>query len=231
MSYQQATIQFNDVSALVVAPKHKVQASMIWLHGLGASGYDFAPAVTELGIPPELGVRFVFPHAPSRAVTLNNGFLMPAWYDIYGLKFGTREDAPGLARAARWVEEIIAHEHALGIPHERIIIGGFSQGGAVALQCVLRYQQRLGGLLALSTYLPLASTLTQEITSANLSIPIFVGHGEFDPLVPVSWTDYTMQQLQQLGYRPELHIYAMEHSVNQQEMHDIGQWIKRILDK
>lgn len=229
MIYQQTSMQFNDLSALVVAHEQHAQASIIWLHGLGANGYDFAPAVNDLDIPVELGLRFIFPHAPTRPVTLNGGFHMPAWYDLYGLKFGSEEDALGLAQAARWVGDIIAHEHALGIPFDRMIIGGFSQGGAVALQTALRYPHRLGGLLALSTYLPLAKTLATEVSAANLELPIFVAHGQFDTLVPASWADYTIQQLQHLSYQPELHVYPMEHSVCHEELRDIGKWIKTII--
>ncbi len=158
---------------------------MIWLHGLGADGHDFEPIVPHLGIPAEAGVRFVFPHAPAIPVTLNMGMVMPAWYDITELDLKKRHDEAGIRLAASRVEALIARERESGIPSEKIVLAGFSQGGAIAIHTALRHAEPLAGLLALSSYLVLPEALEAERSEANLRLPIFQGHGTLDPMVPV----------------------------------------------
>ncbi len=220
--------QYQHVSALVVEPDQTIKATVIWLHGLGADGHDFEPVVPYFA-PEKLGLRFIFPHAPARPITLNGGYQMPAWYDIYALKFGAQEDAPGIHQAAGWIEEIINRENQRGISYGRIILGGFSQGGALSLHCGLRFPQRLGGILALSTYLPLASTLAQELNPNNQNIPIMMAHGTYDSLVPIDWAEYAKNQLNALGISVAWHAYPIEHTVCMEELTDIANWMQGIL--
>src|SRR5437868_3720690 len=159
-------------------------AAVIWMHGLGADGHDFEPIVPELGLPSSMSVRFIFPHAPVRPVTLNNGMRMRAWYDIIQLGGGA-EDAPGIRASQGLVEELIAGQTKKGMAPERIVLAGFSQGGAIALHTALRHPARLAGVLALSTYLPLASTVQGEMNAANRDTPIFMAHGEYDDVIPL----------------------------------------------
>jgi phospholipase/carboxylesterase len=200
-------------------------ASVIWLHGLGADGNDFVPIVPELNLPDSLGIRFIFPHAPERPVTCNGGYVMRAWYDIYSLDNLDKEDHEGMRDAQHIVESLIQQEMDRGMAAQRIILMGFSQGGAVALYSGLRFSQRLGGIGALSTYLPLADMLTDEKHSANADIPIFMAHGQFDPVVRYALGESSCQALQQRGYPMEWHRYPMEHSVCLEEIRDIGHWL------
>ena len=204
-------------------------ASVIWLHGLGADGHDFAPIVAELALPETLAVRFVLPHAPQRPVTINNGYVMPAWYDIRGTDFTATEDAEGIERTRRHIEALIARERQRGVSAERIVLAGFSQGGAIALHTGLRHPERLAGILALSTYLPLADRLPHERHPANADTPIFMAHGRHDPIVPLPLADASRQRLEALGYAIEWHTYPMEHSVCPDEIADIRAWLLRIL--
>lgn len=199
------------------------QASIIWLHGLGADGSDFVPMVEQLPIAKKMPLRFIFPDAPEQPITLNNGFVMRAWYDIYHLKFGSREDAAGLQASARAINHLIDHEiQVTKIASEKIILAGFSQGGALALQCGLRYPQRLGGILALSTYLPLASTLEQEASPANKTIPILLAHGSEDAIIPLAWSEWTREVLSTMNYSVKFLQYPMAHSVCAKEILDIS---------
>jgi phospholipase/carboxylesterase len=204
-------------------------ASVIWLHGLGASGHDFEPLVPELGLPESAAVRFVFPHAPPQPVTINGGLVMPAWYDIVSPDFTRQEDAAGIRRSQQHLERLIAREQERGVPASRIVLAGFSQGGAIALHTGLRCSQRLAGILALSAYLPLADTLNSEASPANRDVPIFMAHGLYDPIVPIELAQASCEYLRQAGYDPEWHAYAMEHTVCAEEIRDIGQWLRRIL--
>lgn len=220
----------NFLPCVAIDPSIKPQAVIIWLHGLGADGHDFAQAVPQLNLPPELGIRFVFPHAPVRPITLNNGYQMRAWYDITGLTLCSREDELGIISSEQTIVALIDREIANGIPSNKIILAGFSQGGALALHTGLRYSKPLAGILALSTYLPLAKKLSTEKHTANYNIPIFLAHGENDPVIPLSWAQMAHQQLQHLNYAPQWQAYPMEHSVSQQEMHDIRQWIIKVCE-
>jgi len=203
-------------------------AAVIWLHGLGADGRDFEPIVPELRLPQSLSLRFVFPHAPIRPVTLNQGMRMRAWYDILQLG-GGREDDPGIRASQKSLEDLIAREGSRGIAPGRVVLAGFSQGGAIALQTALRYGERLAGTLALSTYLPLAATLAAERSAANRDAPIFMAHGSQDPMIPVDRARASRDALTQLGYAVEWHEYPMQHSVCLEEISDIAAWLTRVL--
>ncbi|MBK8065952.1 MAG: alpha/beta fold hydrolase [Betaproteobacteria bacterium] len=203
-------------------------AAVIWLHGLGADGHDFEPIVPELGLPPGLALRFVFPHAPMRPVTINMGMRMPAWYDILQMGGGA-EDAEGIRASQAALEGLIARECARGVKPERIVLAGFSQGGAVALQTGLRHAQALGGIMALSTYLPLAATLQAERSTANQTIPLFMAHGSQDPMINISRARQSLAALETLGYAVEWHEYPMQHSVCAEEIADISDWLVKIL--
>ena len=204
-------------------------ATIIWLHGLGADGHDFEPIVPELDLPADTPVRFIFPHAPKQPVTINGGMVMRAWYDLTGTEFARGEDATGVMRSAQLVEQLIAREIERGIPSTRIFLAGFSQGGAIALHTGVRYPQPLAGILALSTYLPLADRLTTEAQEANRTVPIFMAHGLYDPVVPFALGDHSFQILQENGYNIEWHSYPMPHSVNPDEIRDIGAWLRQRL--
>jgi phospholipase/carboxylesterase len=205
-------------------PSHAV----IWLHGLGADGSDFVPIVQELQLPP-LGVRFVFPHAPKRPVTINGGFVMRAWYDIVMQDLVRQEDERGIRESQAQVEALIAREGARGIPPGRIVLAGFSQGGVIALQTGLRQAKPLAGLLGLSCYLPLAAKIGQERDAASTDVPIFLGHGTADDIVPIKAGLAARDALAKLGCKVEWHQYPMPHSVHPDEIADIGAWLRRTL--
>ena len=196
-------------------------ATVIWLHGLGADGHDFEPIVPELEL--DKPVRFVFPHAPIRPVTINNGMRMRAWYDIYQFGAG-REDDAGVRASQKLVEEMIAAEKG-----RKVILAGFSQGGAIVLQTALRHPERLAGLMALSTYLPLSGTLAAERNKANHDLPIFMAHGKFDDIIPIQRAQQSRDFLQKLSYNVEWHEYPMPHSVCAEEIRDISEFLVRLL--
>jgi len=204
-------------------------AAVIWLHGLGADGHDFAPIISELPLAPDTAIRFIFPHAPFRPVTVNGGYVMRAWYDIYSLGDLSRQDQSGLEETRTLVEDIIEGEIARGIPAARIVLMGFSQGGAVALYAGLRHAQRLAGIGVLSAYLPLADETLAQANAANRDTPIFMGHGEFDPVVRPELGEQARDNLQRAHYRVEWHDYPMEHSVCLEEIGDIGRWLNKIV--
>ncbi len=207
-------------------------ASVIWMHGLGADGNDFVPVVQELGLPQALPVRFIFPHAPMQPVTINNGYVMRAWYDISldDLEGGSkRADEKGVRASQAAIGKLVSREAERGISFKNIVLAGFSQGGAVALQTGLRYPQQLAGVMALSTYLPLADSLPQEAAPANLLTPLFMAHGKHDPVVPYAMGSNSKVFLEKMGYRVEWHDYPMQHSVSLEEIQDIGVWLKRVL--
>lgn len=201
------------------------ERAILWLHGLGADGNDFVPIVPELGLDPALRVRFVFPHAPAIPVTINMGMVMRAWYDITDLDLGRRHDADGVRRSASAVAQLIAREEARGIPAERIVLAGFSQGGAIALHEGLRHPKRLAGIVALSTYLVLEATLGEEASPANAALPIFQAHGTHDPMVPVAAGERARDRLVASGHDVEWHAYPMEHQVCGPEISDLGAWL------
>jgi phospholipase/carboxylesterase len=204
-------------------------AAVIWLHGLGADGHDFEAIVPELDLPDARPVRFVFPHAPMQPVTINGGAVMRAWYDVYALEGARREDEAGVRASQARVEELIARETSRGIPASRLVLAGFSQGGAIALQTGLRHPERLAGVLALSTYLPLAGTLAAEASAANRGVPIFMAHGLHDPLIPVERAAISRERLAGAGYAVEWHEYPMAHAVCMQEITHVSAWLQRVL--
>lgn len=200
-------------------------AAVIWLHGLGASGNDFLPVVPELGLPEDAAVRFIFPHAPNLPVTINGGMTMPAWYDIKAMDIDRVVDTEQLMASAEAVGKLVEREVERGIPANRIIIAGFSQGGAVAYELGLSYPERLGGILALSTYFATADSVQRS--EANADVPISVYHGTFDPMVPESLGVRSVETLRAMGYEPTYQTFPMEHSVCLEEVEDIGRFIRR----
>jgi phospholipase/carboxylesterase len=203
--------------------------SIIWLHGLGADGNDFAPIVPELVDPAWPPLRFVFPHAPVRPVTINNGMSMRAWYDIAAFDLNARQDEAGMRASIAEVETLIARERSRGVPSEHIVLAGFSQGGAIALAAGLRHPDKLGGIIALSTYLPLHATLAGERHAANATLPIFWGHGTIDPVVILQRGTDSRDLLQSLGYTVDWHIYPMAHAVCAEEIDDLRHWLGKRL--
>jgi len=203
-------------------------AAVIWLHGLGADGYDFEPVVPELRLPPHLRVRFVFPHAPVRPVTINMGMRMRAWYDILQ-RGGGEEDEAGVRASQALVQALIEQEKGRGVDPRRIVLAGFSQGGAIVLQTGLRHPERLAGILALSTYLPLAGKLAAERSTANRGLPVFMAHGTHDPMIGIPRARESRAALETLGYPVQWKEYAMAHSVCGEEIADIAAWLLRIL--
>lgn len=205
-------------------------ACIIWLHGLGADGYDFAGIVSELQLPPHVRWRFIFPHAPLRPVTINGGADMRAWYDIFNLSDLSHEDKVGIIQSQALIIELIEQQRQNGISSQRIILAGFSQGGALALYCGLRYPERLGGILALSTYLPLLSALKTEAAPDNQATSIMQSHGHFDKVLPYALGEHTYHALLTLGYPITWHAYPMAHQVCAQEIIDINQWLLNRLE-
>jgi phospholipase/carboxylesterase len=212
---------------IVVNATKEHRASVIWMHGLGADGHDFQPVVHALNLP---HVRFILPHAPHRPVTLNNGYEMRAWYDIIGLGGNSPQDEAGIKAMQLQINALIEHEISLGIPANKIMLAGFSQGGAMALHTALRYPKALAGILALSTYLPLKPLLSQEKNNANHNIPIFMAHGQFDSIISLETAKASAQALKENGYTINWHEYPMAHSVSDQEIRDIGQFLRATLD-
>lgn len=210
-----------------IEPSSPATWSVVWLHGLGADGHDFEPIVPELGLSPEPGVRFVLPHAPAIPVTINMGMVMPAWYDIRDPDLDSRKDLEGLRRSMGHIERLLAREQERGIPPERIVLAGFSQGGAVALQLGLAYPRRLAGILALSTYL--LEPGLPEAAPANARTPIFQAHGSLDPMVPLAAGEATREVLAQRGYPVTWKIYPMPHAVCAEEVEDISRWLAGLM--
>ena len=216
------------LEALQIETGPKPGATVIWLHGLGADGHDFEPIVPELGLPASRPVRFIFPHAPVRPVTINMGMPMRAWYDILQLGGGP-EDEAGIRASQALIEGLIAGEKKKGIPASKILLAGFSQGGAIVLQTGLRHPEPLGGILALSTYLPLAAKLKEECSDKNRSVPLFMAHGDYDDMIPVTRAESSRAALEALGYKVEWHTYPMPHSVCPDEIGDMAAFLLRIL--
>jgi phospholipase/carboxylesterase len=216
-----------DAIQIETAPNPTV--AVIWLHGLGADGSDFVPIVRELDLSGCPAIRFIFPHAPTMPVTVNGGYVMPAWYDILGSDLTRREDESGLRKSQSAIEQLIAQEKARGIPTNRIVLAGFSQGCAMTLQTGLRHSEKLAGLLCLSGYLPLSAVFAAERHPANHGTPILMAHGLGDPVIPIQRAESSRDQLQSLGYQVEWHTYPMQHSVCPDEIDDISAWFKRVL--
>ncbi|MFT4101167.1 MAG: alpha/beta hydrolase [Burkholderiaceae bacterium] len=208
-------------------------ASVVWLHGLGASGDDFVPIVPELDLKALRqaagDVRFVFPNAPSRPVTVNNGYVMPAWYDIFGFGGRAGEDEAGLRASQAAIESLVARERSRGVPARKIVLAGFSQGCAMTLMTGLRHAERLAGLMCLSGYLPLADRTSAERQAANDDVPIFMAHGTHDPMIPIQRAEASRDALRALGYTVQWHAYPMPHSVCPEEIEDISDWLLKVL--
>jgi phospholipase/carboxylesterase len=202
-------------------------ASIIWLHGLGADGNDFAPIVPEIRLP-RLAMRFVFPHAPVQPVTINGGMRMRAWYDITE-GANRREDERGVRASQVLIETLIGREKERGTAARRLVLAGFSQGGAIALQTGLRHPERIAGIMALSTYVPVAEELSAEASPANRDVPIFMAHGSYDPVIPLARAEQSRKLLESLGYPVEWREYGMPHSVCPEELADVGAWLVKVL--
>ena len=207
------------------SPAHTI----VWLHGLGADGHDFVPIINELTLPPGASIRFIFPHAPERPVTINNGYVMRAWYDIYRADFNDPEDQSGIRDSQEALDALIEREMQRGIPSDHIFLAGFSQGGAMALQTGLRQSNPLAGIIALSCYLPLAETLAVEACGANATTPVFMAHGIYDPVIPPSHAAASRDKLLAADYPLEWYEYPMEHSVCEAEIADISRWLRQII--
>ena len=202
-------------------------AAVVWLHGLGADGHDFEPIVPELHLPSQAQIRFIFPHAPVRPVTINGGMEMRAWYDIDPRAPLAGDD--DIRRSAQAVRAIVEEQVARGIATKRIVLAGFSQGGVIALHLGLRYERKLAGIMALSTYLHDAERLVDELTLDNADTPIFMAHGLGDPMIPVTRAITSREALKRLSYRVEWHEYAMGHGVCLEEIRDIARWLADVL--
>jgi phospholipase/carboxylesterase len=205
------------------------KATIIILHGLGADGNDFVPFTTELDLGAVGPVRFIFPNAPTRPVTINGGYVMRAWYDILGVDLQRREDEAGLRESQSQITALLDREIERGMPAHRIVLGGFSQGCAMTLQTGLRYKHRLGGLLGMSGYLPLAASTAAERSDANQLVPIFMAHGQQDDIIPIARATTTRDTLKAMGYDVQWHDYAMPHSVVMEEIADINRWLLKVL--
>lgn len=204
-----------------------VDRAVIWLHGLGASGHDFEPIVPDLGLDGKHGVRFIFPHAPQIPVTVNGGYIMPAWYDIFEMSLERKIDTAQIEQSASSILDLIARENERGVTSEHIVIAGFSQGGAVAYQTALTYDKPLAGLLTLSTYLATKDSL--QLNDANKNLNIAIHHGTQDPVVPVQLGQQAKAWLESKGYQPSLHTYPMAHQVCMPQIKIIGQWLNTVL--
>ena len=215
--------------AIEVGAKDNVDGSVIWLHGLGADGHDFEAIVPQLHLPENLNLRFIFPHAPVRPVTINGGMAMRAWYDIISLDRDGPVDEAGIRESAALLVALIEREHERGVPYANIVVAGFSQGGAIASHCALRFTEALAGLMALSTYLPLRSTVQAEIaespTAQAKSLRIFMAHGRSDPMLPMHLGTSSRDAVEELGYSVEWFDYPMPHAVCPQEIADISTWL------
>jgi len=216
-------------TAITLQPVKAATASILWMHGLGADVNDFVPIVPELQLPDSFSVRFIFPHASMRPITWNNGYVVRGWYDIKAVALKAEEDALGIRDSEQTIRRLIQHEIDHGIEAHRIVIAGFSQGGAMALQVALRYPQRLAGIMALSTYLPLRDTLASEASAASKDIPILMCHGRQDTVVPYELGDTSRKLLEAQGYGVDFRSYNMPHSVCAEEVADINAWLQQVL--
>ncbi len=215
----------SNLETIIIETSQPIQQSVIWLHGLGADGHDFAPIVPELNIP---NTRFIFPHAPHQAITMNNGYEMRAWYDLYGLTLQTKQDEAGMRAMQQEIESLIEAEIKQGISADKIVLAGFSQGGAMAFFTGLRYPKKLAGILALSTYVSLKEKLADEAHKANKNTPIFMAHGSFDSIITLDTCLVSRRLLEDLDYRIEWHEYPMPHSVCSEEIEDIARFLKQV---
>jgi phospholipase/carboxylesterase len=212
-----------------INPETAPTYAVIWLHGLGADGHDFEAIVPQLDLPASIPVRYVFPHAPMRAVTINGGMVMRAWYDILDLNVSRKVDFDSIHESAGLLAGLIQRELDAGMPSDHIVLAGFSQGGAIILQTGLRFEKPLAGILALSTYSPTVAGLAAERSQANRNIPIMMAHGEYDPVIPISVAISTRDELLKLNYAVRWHAYPMQHEVCIEEIGEIGGWMRRIM--
>lgn len=222
-------MQETRLPSIISNPNSPVRCSVIWLHGLGASSNDFAPIVPELGIQDELGIRFVFPQAPNLAVTINNGMVMPAWYDISVMDLMKKADADGIQQSSSTLTDMVNDEIAMGVDPSNIVVAGFSQGGVIALDAGLRFPTQLAGIMALSTYIPVRDTLENADNNGNTEMSIFYGHGDYDPVIPIEQAQSAKTFLEDNGYTVDWHTYPMEHSVCPQQITDIKTWLIKVL--
>jgi phospholipase/carboxylesterase len=218
-----------------IEPTRKARGSVIWLHGLGADGHDFEPIVPELRLPPETSLRFVFPHAPVRPVTLNGGMKMRAWYDIFSLDRSGRQDEQGIRDSATSLVELIERERDRGIANDRLVVAGFSQGGAIAMHAAVRFASKLAGLMSLSSWLPLGDAFASEVIdnpgSQPRDLPVFMAHGTFDPVLPIALGRESNAALRSAGYAVEWHEYPMAHAVCAEEIRDIRNWLLSVFSQ
>ncbi len=218
-------------NAIIVDSPKPATASVIWLHGLGANGYDFEPIVHELPNNLTQDTRFIFPHAPQRPISINGGMVMPGWYDIFGLDVTTQQDTQGIYDSEQILCHYVNQEIEQGIDTKRIVLAGFSQGGAIVLHTGLRYPFPLAGIMALSTYLPLADRLEEESHIANHQTSIFMAHGQFDPTISFTYGERSRRRLEKLGYHVNWYSYNMQHNVSPAEIIDLGHWLSECLAK
>jgi len=212
-----------------VKTAERTEYTIIWLHGLGADGNDFVPLVPELRLPESLAIKFIFPHAPVRPITINNGYEMRAWFDMFSLDKSNNTDESDLLTTVGWINQFIDQEIESGVPSTKILLAGFSQGGVIALHAGLRYPSKLAGVMALSTYMPFDDNLFKQTSPEQKGLPIFAAHGMRDPVIPVaSWQDY-VPKLEAQGFDVEAHSYDMEHSLCAQEIQDVSKWLQRVL--
>lgn len=216
------------LDSVEINPKAEPYASIIWLHGLGADGHDFEPIVAELHLPETLPIRFIFPHAPRRPVTINAGMVMRAWYDVIGMPGSGGIERDDFFESVDHLHGLIQKEMESGMPSERILLAGFSQGGAISLHTGLTYGKHLAGILALSTYLPTADSIAEEISLVNRDIPIMMAHGTMDPMIPIAHAVRTKQALRRLGYQISWHEYPIMHGVCIDEIQDVSAWLLRV---
>lgn len=221
MSYQDKTIE-------LIQGDGDVKHAIIWLHGLGATAGDFPPVVPQLGLSADRAIRFIFPQAPNRPITVNGGMRMPGWYDIKGMNIADKEDAEGMAESQAILEGLIDDQIKQGIPSENIIVAGFSQGGAVAYHTGVRSKRKLGGIMALSTYLPFSDQIEEEQSKANMATPILAHHGTYDPVVAIHLGKQGANRLIELGYPLTWKQYPMMHQVMPGQIKDIGDWINEV---
>jgi len=219
----------SELDSIIIETQDQPDAAVIWLHGLGADGNDFAPIIEQLQLPSHYAIRFIFPHAPLRPITINQGYQMPGWYDISSLSIVEQEDETGIRESSAILKALCEEQEASGINASRIIVAGFSQGGAIALHCGCRYPRTLAGIMALSTYLPLAETLADEISETMIDTPIFMAHGRQDNVVAYDVGKQSMEQLEALGLEVHWHEYEMEHSVCVEEIQHIRHWLTETL--
>lgn len=214
---------------VILEPDQPANACVIWLHGLGADGNDFVPIVPELKLPADAGVRFVFPHAPIQPVTINGGMKMRAWFDIYHLGSLDKQDELGINASSERVKQLIQEQNAAGIPTERIVLAGFSQGGAIAIHTMMRLGEPLAGLLALSTFMPLHTRAAEEHVDVNIGVPIMMCHGTHDPVLPMGLGEWSRDLLTEFGYTVDWKSYPMAHQVCPQQIADISLWLNKVL--